>query len=198
VFAERSQAAAADIGEARYLLEEPAVFSVAAPKKSRLGWILALGFAAAASFAALWLQPAPLPKVVRFEIHAPPGSTLPLGTPAISPDGHTIALTVKDPDGVTRIHLRPMDRIETHILPGTEGAFGVHKRSISFEMDRCGGRAGARPRRDDFTVPGHLESVRRYSFLGSAIESNSGRWWTSDTSGGAPTNIPLGFIRPGV
>jgi hypothetical protein len=57
---------------------------------------------------------------MRFEIHAPPGSTLPLGTPAISPDGRTIAFTVNDPDGKTRIHLRPIDRIETRILPGTE------------------------------------------------------------------------------
>src|SRR5215471_11085397 len=107
-----------DIGDARHLLDN----SVTAPKRSWLAWTAALLAVAAAGFAALWLRPAPLPQVTRFEIHAPPGSTLPLGTPAPSPDGRTIAFTVNDPDGKTRIHLRPIDRIETRALPGTEGA----------------------------------------------------------------------------
>src|SRR5215471_8180712 len=107
-----------DIGDARHLLDN----SVTAPKRSWLAWTAALLAVAAAGFAALWLRPAPLPQVTRFEIHAPPGSTLPLGTPAPSPDGRTIAFTVNDPDGKRRIHLRPIDRIETRALPGTEGA----------------------------------------------------------------------------
>ena len=108
-----------DIGEARYVLDN----SVTAPKRSWLAWIAAALLAvAAAGFSALWLRPAPVPQVMRFEIHAPSGSTLPLGTPAISPDGRTIAFTVNDPDGKRRIHLRPIDRIETRALPGTEGA----------------------------------------------------------------------------
>jgi Tol biopolymer transport system component len=114
-----------DIGEARYLLDkgpappEPAT----APKRSWLAWTAAALLAvAAAGFAALWLRPAPSPQVMRFEIHAPPGSTLPQGTPAISPDGRSIAFTVDDPDGKRRIHLRPIDRIETRTLPGSEGA----------------------------------------------------------------------------
>src|SRR6516164_1848357 len=114
-----------DIGDARYLLEnspappEP----VPAPKRSWLAWTAAAVLAVtAAGSAALWLRPAPLPQVMRFEIHAPPGSTLPQGTPAISPDGRSIAFTVDDPDGKRRIHLRPIDRIETRALPGTEGA----------------------------------------------------------------------------
>jgi serine/threonine-protein kinase len=114
-----------DIGEARYLLDDsPAPPEpVTVPKRSWRAWTAAAVLAvAAAGFVALWLRPAPLPQVTRFEIHAPPGSTLPLGTPAISPDGRTIAFTVNDPDGKTRIHLRPIDRIETRALPGTEGA----------------------------------------------------------------------------
>jgi Tol biopolymer transport system component len=114
-----------DIGEAKFLLEDsPAPPEpVTAPKRSWLAWTAAAMLAvAAAGFAALWLRPAPLPQVTRFEIHAPPGSTLPLGTPAISSDGRTIAFTVNDPDGKTRIHLRLIDRIETRALPGTEGA----------------------------------------------------------------------------
>jgi Tol biopolymer transport system component len=114
-----------DIGDARRLLDGSSAPSepVTAPKLSWLAWTAAALLAvAAAGFAALWLRPAPLPQVMRFEIHAPPGSTLPLGTPAISPDGRTIAFTVNDPDGMTRIHMRVIDRIETRALPGTEGA----------------------------------------------------------------------------
>src|SRR5215467_13658564 len=144
-----------DIGDVRYLLDnslappEP----LPAPKRSWLAWTAAAVLAvAAAGFAALWLRPAPLPQVTRFEIHAAPGSTLPLGTPAISPDGHTIAFTVNDPDGKTRIHLRHIDRIETRALPGTEEA--VHPfwspdgRSLAFatqfhlkRIDVAGGAA---------------------------------------------------------
>jgi hypothetical protein len=129
-----------DIGEARYLSDNSATTSkpVIAPKRPWLAWIAAALLAvAAAGLAALRLRPAPLPQVMRFEIHAPPGSALPLGTPAISPDGHTIAFTVNDPDGMTRIHLRPIDRTETRTLPGTEGA--VHPfwspdgRSLAFD-----------------------------------------------------------------
>src|SRR5262249_35517747 len=125
-----------DIGDVRRLLDDS---QVTVPKRSWLAWTTAALLAvAAAGFVALWLRPAPLLQVTRFEIHAPPGSTLPLGTPAISPDGHTIAFTVNDPDGKRRIHLRPIDRIETRALPGTEGA--VHPfwspdgRSLAFAV----------------------------------------------------------------
>ena len=113
-----------DIGEARYLLDKSSAppEPVTVPKRSWLAWTTTALLAAAAGSAALWLRPAPAPQVTRFEIHAPSGSTLPLGTPAISPDGRTIAFTVNDPDGKRRIHLRPIDRIETRTLPGTEGA----------------------------------------------------------------------------
>ena len=114
-----------DIGDAKDLLEEPAT----APSRSRLSWIspiaAAVGGVAVAAVALgawVWLRPAPLPQVTRFEIHAPPGSTLPLGTPAVSPDGRTFAFTVNDPDGIRRIHLRRIDRVEARALPGTDGA----------------------------------------------------------------------------
>jgi predicted Ser/Thr protein kinase len=97
----------------------------AAPSRSLvwgLGAIAALAISVAAVLAALWLRPSPLPKVTRFEVHAPAGSTLPYGTPAVSRDGRTLAYTETDSKGVTRIHLRPMDRVETRVLPGTEDA----------------------------------------------------------------------------
>src|SRR5215831_18139357 len=96
-----------DIGEARYLLDQsPTPPEPVTAKRSGLAWTAAALLAVAmAGFAAFWLRPAPAPQLMRFEIHAPPGSTLPLGTPAISPDGRTIAFTVDDPDGKRRIHL---------------------------------------------------------------------------------------------
>src|SRR5215831_18133731 len=133
-----------DIGDAQRLLDDsPAPPDpITAAKRSWLAWTAAaLVAVAAVGFAALWLRQVPLPQVTRFEIHAPPGSTLPLGTPAISPDGRTIAFTVNDPDGKTRIHLRPIDRIETHTVPGTEGA--VHPfwspdgRSLAFVANQA-------------------------------------------------------------
>jgi Tol biopolymer transport system component len=128
-----------DIGEARFLLDDsPAESaSVTAPKQTWPAWTVAAVLAVlAAVFAMLWLRPAPLPQVVRFEIHAPAGSTLPLGTPAPSPDGRMLAFTVNDPDGKVRIHLRSIDRVETRALKGTEGAvhpfWAPNGRSLGF------------------------------------------------------------------
>jgi Tol biopolymer transport system component len=145
-----------DIGEARYFLDKSPTppEPVTAPKRSWLAWTAAALLAvAAAGYAALWLRPAPAPsQVMRFEIHAPPGSTLPLGTPAISPDGRTIAFAVNDPDGKRRIHLRPIDRIETRTVLGSEGAihpfWSPDGRSLAFSaqlrlkrIDVAGGAA---------------------------------------------------------
>src|SRR5262249_42573697 len=71
-----------DIGDARRLLDDsPAPPEpVTAPKLSWLAWTAAALLAVAVGgVAAIKLRPAPLPQVTRFEIHAPPGSTLPLG-----------------------------------------------------------------------------------------------------------------------
>jgi Tol biopolymer transport system component len=111
-----------DIGEARFLLDDSpaAPAPVLVPKHTWLAWVVAGALAVVA--ATLWFRPAPLPQVMRFEIHAPAGSTLPLGTPAPSPDGRMLAFTVNDPDGKVRIHLRSIDHVETRVLPRTEGA----------------------------------------------------------------------------
>ncbi|HMF92751.1 MAG TPA: protein kinase [Vicinamibacterales bacterium] len=123
-----------DIGEARLALEgavelettvEPSVGAPPAPRRL-WPWVLpfAAGSALAAAAVSLWLERAlaPLPNVVRFEIHAPAGSKIPPGTPAISPDGRTLAYTMTAPDGTTRLHLRDLGSTETRPLAGTEGA----------------------------------------------------------------------------
>ena len=77
-----------------------------------------------------------LPEVVRFQIAALPGTTLPLGTPAISDDGRMLAYTATDAQGISRIYVRAVDRVEARPLPGTEGAvhpFWSHDgRSLGF------------------------------------------------------------------
>jgi Tol biopolymer transport system component len=109
-----------DIGDFAELLE-----TLAAPPRTRakLPWaVAALAVAGAAVLAWNAFRPAPLPEVTRFEIHAAAGSTLPFGTPALSPDGRTIAYTVRGPDGTVRLHIHPLDSAQSRVLPGTENA----------------------------------------------------------------------------
>ena len=78
----------------------------------------------------------PASQLTHFEIHAPAGSTLPLGTPAVSPDGRTLVYTVIGSDQIPRLHVRVLDSIATRVLPGTEGRvhpfFSPDGRSIGF------------------------------------------------------------------
>jgi tRNA A-37 threonylcarbamoyl transferase component Bud32 len=127
-----------DIADAQLLLDAPPVAArPESPGRNWIAWAIAAALGVAAVvFAALWLRPAPPPAVTRFEIHPPAGSTLPLGTPAPSPDGRSIAYTVSDAKGTRRIYLRRMDRTEAAILPGTEDAqhpfWSPDGRSIAF------------------------------------------------------------------
>jgi serine/threonine protein kinase len=115
-----------DIGDYAELLFEPKQVFESAPSEaarhSGVAWaIAALATIAAVSLAAwVLLRSTPPPQVTRFQIHAPPGSSLPLGVPAPSPDGRVLAYTVQGPDGVTRIHIRRLDSTESKALPGTE------------------------------------------------------------------------------
>jgi WD40-like Beta Propeller Repeat len=125
-----------DIGEARLALEGGLEIDDAADSSGESSptvarrvrrWVLP--FAAVSAIAAasltLWLERSrlsPLPEVVRFEIHAPAGSKIPPGTPAISPDGRSLAYTVTAPDGINRIHLRDLSSTESRALTGTENA----------------------------------------------------------------------------
>ena len=119
------------IGDVRLALD--GAFESAAPpapvaSSSRGMWlrtVIALTAGAALASAALmpFVQRAePLPPLTRFQVFAPPGSRLPLGTPAISADGRMLAYTVADPEGIARIHVRALDRTDSRVLPGTEGA----------------------------------------------------------------------------
>jgi eukaryotic-like serine/threonine-protein kinase len=131
-----------DIGDYADLLEQPAAAPAPPRAASPFPWLLAAAAALAALAAIGWIffHPAPLPLVTRFEITAPPGSTLPPGTPAVSPDGRTLAYVVRDADGIPRIHVRALDSIASRALPGTERAihpfWSPDGRSLAFSADR--------------------------------------------------------------
>ena len=111
----------------------------------------------------LWHRPEPVPEVTRFEIKAPQGSSIPLGAPAPSPDGRTLAYTVRGADGIMRIYVRPMDSTEPRVLAGTENA--VHPfwspdgRSLAFaavgELKRAELAGGAVRRLASTEAPWH-------------------------------------------
>jgi len=98
---------------------------VAARRKSRerTAWVVAaVAIVAAAALAVMkFTAPAPeTPTSVRFNIEAPPG-VVSFGSPRISPDGLNIAFDGVDTTGTKMIWVRPLNSLEAHPLPGTEG-----------------------------------------------------------------------------
>jgi len=111
-----------DIGDVWDLLDEPPVTPASPARRTAWPVIAAVALLAALVLGAMLLRPASLPGVTRFQITAPPGHRLALGTPAPSPDGRSLAYVVIDSNGVQRVYLRRFDRTEPEALAGTEGA----------------------------------------------------------------------------
>ncbi len=97
--------------------------------RERLGWALAVVLAMALGMVAgiFFNRPLPSTQVIRTVIDPPANSTLSLtgdfaGPPVLSPDGASIAFVASGTDGKTALWVRPMNVLEAHALPGTEGA----------------------------------------------------------------------------
>ena len=100
----------------------PAPVATRRKNREKIAWAAA----AVATLAAVglgwgFLKRAPVPQpVVRFEI-PPPADVTTLDVPRISPDGKILAFDATDAGGKNRIWVRPLDAVESHPLPGTEG-----------------------------------------------------------------------------
>ena len=84
---------------------------------------LVAGAVLGAGVARMALRP-PRPELGRFSLAIPEGCTLNgnAGDVAISPDGRRVALVAIDSSGVQRLWIRPVDSLETRMLPGTDSA----------------------------------------------------------------------------
>ena len=202
------------IGEARIALQRgtdepsPVLHSAGTAKRSGILWpVLAAAGLVMAAGVLVWTytRPVPVAEVTRFEIHAPPGTTLPLGTPAVSPDGRTVAFVASDQKQIRRIYVRTLDSIEARVLPGTEGAihpfFSPDGRSLAFASDarklvRIDLAGGAPRTLADLTGPWHgtwnQDGTILFSASGVMQIAASGGPATLVFAGGHPYFLPDG------
>jgi serine/threonine-protein kinase len=112
-----------NIGDAWWLLEEPAAESIS---HSKLPWaaVAAVAILVAAGLAVLhFRETPPQPVPMRFQIPAPEKTTFGgnFGM-ALSPDGRRLAFIANGADGRAMLWVRPLDSLAAQALPGTEGA----------------------------------------------------------------------------
>jgi Tol biopolymer transport system component len=97
--------------------------------RERLGWAAAVVIAIVlGAVAGIFInRPVQSAQAVRTVIDPPANATLSLtgdfaGPPVLSPDGTALAFAATAADGKTVLWVRPMNALEAHVLPGTEGA----------------------------------------------------------------------------
>ena len=117
-----------DIADVWELVRDPsaaadALHAQTGRRFARLPWIMAsvLGIVVVV-LSLIWPEPEP-PQVLRSQIYPPPGSLIPLGTPAIS--SNSLAYVFKDAQGEQRIYVKRHEDVDGRVLPGTEGARGL-------------------------------------------------------------------------
>jgi len=143
-----------DIGEARIALGNTPGLSAASAAPATLGaatwrspavWAALAFVAAASAVGSVWawarLRPSSPSPVTRFSIQLPAGQVLAgVGAPALSRDGRLLVYVAREADGVSRLYVRPLDRFESSVIPGSEGA---RQPFFSPDGNRIGFFAGA-------------------------------------------------------
>jgi len=82
----------------------------------------------------------PAPPRIAFSIEPDDGlSLVPSEAPSISPDGTSVVFAGIGPDGVSRLHVRPIGELSARPVPGTEGArypfWSADSRQVAFFAD---------------------------------------------------------------
>ena len=114
--------------------------------RERLGWAAAVVAAIVLGAAAgmFLYRPAQTAPTIRTVINPPEKATLNLtgdgaGPPVLSPDGTSIAFAATSADGKTGLWVRPMNSLDSHALPDTDGAifpfWSPDNRSLGFFVD---------------------------------------------------------------
>ena len=187
-----------DIADARLAIEDAQAGKeeypslAAAPRAGYRSAMIALGAlvvlaVAIAIFSWLRIDSKALPSQapVRFAIRLPPGQVL-RGAPAISPDGSMVAYAAAEPDGPSRVYLRPLDRVEAEALAGTEGGESPF---FSADGQWVGFYSGATLQKVALTGGGPLK------ICNVAPSLNRGATWGPDGSIVFPAGLAAGLSR---
>ena len=116
-----------DIGEARVLLENPhsvaSGFPASLPPRRPFAWMALSAFLllALAALAAVHFRPASPPQQRRVRLQVPPPGKSDVRSFQLSPDGSYLAFTAPQ-EGRTLLFVRPLDSLESQVLPGTDDA----------------------------------------------------------------------------
>jgi serine/threonine protein kinase len=115
-----------DIGDFELLIGAPSSSTSTHVAPTRWPWMLAtaIGVAASAAFAVLWLrEPAPQSQQIQFALEPPPATRFNNGPNAMtpSPDGRFIVFGAGDSPDSSVLWLRSLDTLASRPLLGTEG-----------------------------------------------------------------------------
>ncbi len=111
-----------NIGDWRLLLDDDSAGAPSRPVRVRwIPWAIAAALVAPAVLGMLrFTTPSVQPAVVRFAAPIPGGVARDVML-ALSPDGRSIAISA-DEEGKFRLRVRPLDSLESRLLPGADGA----------------------------------------------------------------------------
>ena len=117
-----------------------ATATAAAPRVSRLQWVIAPALVLAGVFGTIALRRGGMPSRSMKLAALPPPNTVGSGMIDISSDGRALTFTAAGPDGRRKLYVRTLDSLETHELPATEDAsnpfFSPDGRSVAFFAEK--------------------------------------------------------------